>query len=380
MDYGSTFDLKSCAARLGVSRIADLTGLDRVGYPVAAAIRPMSRNLSVHFGKGPSADVARLTAVMEAAELFYSERPPDVLVERSYTALPSGSACDPTTLAPELDDDTIRATSLSWTEGRDLVTGASRLVPWQTTDMDFTATARQTKRLVGFGATGLAAGFHADHAIRHGLLEVVERDCHDRWNELDDEAQLQSQINPETCKDVATTSLLKMIAQAELAVLLWEMTNDTEIPCYLAEVCDFASDAPTPYAQGAAAHPDAHVAIRKAVAEALQVRLTYIAGGRDDLDWSDYGTRYDVIMDNRRWLLAEHPPQWPFPEPKTSAPPTTIALAQRLGPGRPVTVIRLSPPQEPVVVVKVVVPHMADTPDADAFAEYAAGEKKGIFR
>jgi YcaO-like protein with predicted kinase domain len=378
MDDSLPFDLKSFARQIGVTRIADLTGLDRIGYPVAAAIRPLSRNLSVHFGKGPTANVARLSAVMEAAELFYSQHQPAALHHGRYCDYPEGTACDPATLAPELDDSIVRTSSMCWANGYDLQTGARRLVPWQTTCMDFTTAARKVKRQLGFGATGLAAGFSEEQAVLHGLLEVIERNAHDAWNDLDDDDRLQTRLDINTCRDPATAAMLDMITRAQLTVFLWDMTDHTGIPCYLAELCDFADDAATAYSQGAAAHLDANTAIRKALGEAIQVRLTYIAGGRDDLDWSDYGKRYSPILESRRSLLAEHRSLHRWPSLAQSIPFTTASLrtlVNKLGPTRPVTVMRLSRADEPVVVVKIIVPHMADTPDADSFAEAIERER-----
>ncbi len=59
---------------LGVTRIARVTGLDRTGVEVAAAIRPMGHVLQVCNGKGETFDEAAMGALMEAAELSFSER------------------------------------------------------------------------------------------------------------------------------------------------------------------------------------------------------------------------------------------------------------------------------------------------------------------
>jgi ribosomal protein S12 methylthiotransferase accessory factor len=53
---------------IGVTRIADVTGLDYVGIPVWAAIRPLAddSSISVQNGKGPTRLHARAGAMMEA--------------------------------------------------------------------------------------------------------------------------------------------------------------------------------------------------------------------------------------------------------------------------------------------------------------------------
>ena len=57
-----------------VTRVADVTRLDRIGLPCWQAIRPMGRSLSVHQGKGVTDDDARLGAVLEALEAHCGEQ------------------------------------------------------------------------------------------------------------------------------------------------------------------------------------------------------------------------------------------------------------------------------------------------------------------
>ena len=52
----------------GVTRIGEVTHLDRIGLPVFQAVRPMSRSLAVHQGKGRCEADARISAAMEAIE------------------------------------------------------------------------------------------------------------------------------------------------------------------------------------------------------------------------------------------------------------------------------------------------------------------------
>src|SRR5690606_30183412 len=58
------------ARRAGITRIAELTGLDTLGIPVFAAIRPMGKSLSTQQGKGLTAEAARISALMESLETF----------------------------------------------------------------------------------------------------------------------------------------------------------------------------------------------------------------------------------------------------------------------------------------------------------------------
>src|ERR1043165_6629990 len=61
------------AKRAGITRIADITGLDTLGIPVFTAIRPMGTSLSTQQGKGVTVDAGRLSALMESLETYSAE-------------------------------------------------------------------------------------------------------------------------------------------------------------------------------------------------------------------------------------------------------------------------------------------------------------------
>src|SRR5205823_13980931 len=65
------------AARMGITRLGNITGLDRIGIPVAVAVRPNSRSVSVSQGKGLGLSQAMASALMEACEGFHAEQQDD---------------------------------------------------------------------------------------------------------------------------------------------------------------------------------------------------------------------------------------------------------------------------------------------------------------
>src|SRR3954468_7862537 len=60
-------------SRMGITRLGNITGLDHIGIPVAVAVRPNSRSVSVSQGKGPDLPQAMASALMEACEGFHAE-------------------------------------------------------------------------------------------------------------------------------------------------------------------------------------------------------------------------------------------------------------------------------------------------------------------
>ena len=86
---------------MGITRLADLTGLDRIGVPVFAAVRPNSRSVATSQGKGLSRDAARVGALMEAVESWHAERPPGPVryaSARDLAGLPLVDTAEPSSL------------------------------------------------------------------------------------------------------------------------------------------------------------------------------------------------------------------------------------------------------------------------------------------
>src|SRR5690348_14046408 len=61
------------AAHMGITRVANVTGLDHVGIPVVAVARPNSRSVAVSQGKGLTLAAAKASGLMEAVELWHAE-------------------------------------------------------------------------------------------------------------------------------------------------------------------------------------------------------------------------------------------------------------------------------------------------------------------
>lgn len=66
-------NLQKESHRIGLTRVADITGFDRIGVPVTATIRPNSLTLSASSGKGLTKNAAIVSGFMEAMELFHAE-------------------------------------------------------------------------------------------------------------------------------------------------------------------------------------------------------------------------------------------------------------------------------------------------------------------
>src|SRR5436309_4237662 len=76
--------IKPHFAKAGLTRVADITGLDRVGIPVTLAYRPDSPTMASSTGKGLTLEAALVSGAMEAMELYHAEHVEISVVRCSY--------------------------------------------------------------------------------------------------------------------------------------------------------------------------------------------------------------------------------------------------------------------------------------------------------
>jgi hypothetical protein len=79
--------LKPLLPEIGITRLANVTGLDTIGIPVVMSVRPCSRSLSVSQGKGLDLDSAKVSAAMESIEGYHAKRVTGPLRLASYDGL-----------------------------------------------------------------------------------------------------------------------------------------------------------------------------------------------------------------------------------------------------------------------------------------------------
>jgi len=58
---------------MGITRVANVTGLDAIGVPVVIVVRPNARSLSVSQGKVLTLAAAKASGIMESIELYHAE-------------------------------------------------------------------------------------------------------------------------------------------------------------------------------------------------------------------------------------------------------------------------------------------------------------------
>jgi len=259
----------------GITRVADVTGLDRLGIDVFQAVRPLARTVSVSQGKGLDSMSARVSAVMEAIELSHAEQFVPVATTngtaRDVAPLQAIGGFDlaPWSLVhPDLP--------VAWCTATGLITQQPQLVPVDLVRLDHAFPRQWAPPLFHATSNGLASGNSVTEATVPALAELCERDSLARVRGT----------APVTWRWLDSGS----VAEPDVQCLLERFEHDgTHVDVliagddpYCVEVRIASSLHPVTYS-GAGCHLDPIVALLRALTEAAQSRLTGIAGARDDL-------------------------------------------------------------------------------------------------
>ncbi|MET7458434.1 YcaO-like family protein [Streptomyces sp. NPDC005574] len=338
---------------MGITRVADVTGLDIIGIPVWQAIRPNGRTLSLSQGKGISHELARVSGAMEAIETWHAEE---------GRMLPTvGASVDEMTPAltyslfdlPRPQRSILSgSTQLRWIAGREIGSEEPQWIPQICAVLDSTDPGFWSPPVLNCDSNGLASGNTVEEALLHALYEAVERDAVARRPA--DRSGLE--LDPATVWG-CSAEVLDRFAAADVEVRVYDITHLSELPCYEVEI--WSADLPVRFG-GFGCHRDPDVALSRALTEAAQSRLTCIAGSRDDL-------RSDVYeeLSSRPHLRSPFTPL----EPARAFPPEGQAAvssweddlhvaitAVRNLTGGAVLWVDLTRPEFDIPVVKVVIP------------------------
>jgi ribosomal protein S12 methylthiotransferase accessory factor YcaO len=367
--------------RIGVTRVAEVTGLDRVGIPNFTTVRPREADegISYYNGKGLTREAAHAGALMEAVERYSGE---------SWAG--PVHRCDRAGMerrGPTVDPDEVlipRAAAyhpgleLEWVEGFDLLAERPTYLPLNAVVCPYTP-APGLAMLYYAGSNGLASGNTCEEALCHALCEVVERDAMAIADAALDLGRSVRRVlsrlgvTPAPVREPAVPTefplidleslppralaLVARMHRAGLLVYLRDTTSTDGIPTFDCAIVERQLDRRHVVHGGSGAHPDARVAVARALTEAAQSRVAHIQGGREDL--AHIVCRPEPFDPDE---LYGHGPTKPF-SCVTSYEHATIEedirfLLDRLAADRfaQVVVVDLTRPEVGVPVVRVVVP------------------------
>lgn len=359
---------------MGISRIANITGLDCIGVPVVAVYRPNSRSLSVAQGKGLSLIAAKVSGAMEAIESYHAENISRPLFFSSVDRLQAQHhICDLARLPQSRTSRFSRDRKLHWTMGVDLTRSEQVLVPLDLVHTDYTLPLLPGSGAFAMNSNGLASGNQLTEAISHGICEVVERDACALFAFAKGTEQRSRRLNLATIDDPDCMEVLHRYDQAGVAAAIWDLSSDIGIATFQVEIAERQPEQGRTIApsRGSGTHPCRAIALCRALTEAAQGRLTMIAGSRDDLprhsyvraaDPEDYAATRKLILDEVGARAFHEVPSFDSEDLEEDL----NWLRSRLSEARfdSIIVVDLTLPEFNIPVVRVIIPGLEGIHDA----------------
>ncbi|MDO8943742.1 MAG: YcaO-like family protein, partial [Desulfobacterales bacterium] len=299
--------LRPLLPRMGITRLANVTGLDHIGIPVVMACRPNSRSLAVSQGKGMDLDSAKVSAAMESVESYHAERVALPLQFATYRELRARhSVIDVELLRRPIDSHFHSDYPILWVEGEDLIGHRKILAPYQLVHSAYTKEWAFDLNCFAADSTGLASGNHLLEAASHAICEAVERDASAHWDQIPEPEREARRVDLNTVDDPLCRQALDLFTRAGVAVSVDDITNSVGIAAYDCQIADREANPlrTISAARGSGCHPVRGIALLRALTEAAQSRLTIIAGSRDDMPWDAYRRWLDpeVLAEQRQWI------------------------------------------------------------------------------
>lgn len=274
----------------GITRIADITDLDRIGLPVYTAIRPTAQEggVSVYGGKGISKDHARASAMMEGFERYSAERQDgdEGIIKTVDEISTFENYINPKSLnlSKEFEKKDINNINLEWSEVHDLVSDEDYFIPTNAIFHPYIPDSN-VESLFKSNTNGLASGNVLEEAILHGIFEVIERDA---WSIFELTHKNYSQINLDSIESEIVNETIEKFTSNGINIKLMDFTADIDVPTIAASADDTVTRDAGLLTLGIGTHLDPEVAILRALTEVAQSRATQINGAREDTVRADF--------------------------------------------------------------------------------------------
>ena len=272
----------------GITRIADITDLDRIGLPVYTAIRPTAEygGVSIYGGKGISKDHAKASAIMEGFERYSAERQDsdEVIVKKESELTEDYINPRLLNLPKELEKKDISNFNIEWSKATDLITDKEYLIPSNAVYHPYTHDDN-INSLFKSNTNGLASGNVLEEAILHGIFEVIERDA---WSIFELTHKNYAQINLDTIESKTVNENIEKFTSKGINIKLMDFTADIKVPTIAASADDTVTRDAGLLTLGIGTHLDPEIAILRALTEVAQSRATQINGAREDTVRADF--------------------------------------------------------------------------------------------
>ncbi len=279
----------------GITRITEITHLDRVKIPVFSSIRPTAQSggVSVYAGKGATVEQARASAMMEGFERYSAEKQ-DIDQEKisisAYNEIKNDSVLNPRDLLlpKSFENQNIEMQKLEWIEAEEIISESPILVPANAVFHPYIPN-REIKpcamAMFKGNTNGLASGNVIEEAVLHGIFEVVERDA---WSIFELTKRNKKQIDIDTIENETVSELVEKFTSQGIKIKLMDITADLKIPTIVASADDTVLKDAALLTLGVGTHLNPEIAAIRALSEVAQSRATQIHGTREDTVRADF--------------------------------------------------------------------------------------------
>ena len=340
------------AKSIGITRIADTTHMDRLRIPNYSSVLPGTEDIiCVYNGKGLTKEHALASVIMESIERYCSlpsSRNHRFIVGTYEELSKKYSVLHPDEVVEAFRFKYRSEMVLDFIQGTELFSNTPILVPaalalyrygYSTASLSTgTSPATNDKSINPFLKThtiGLASGNVLEEAVCHALCEVIEHDAVSiaelvgsaipytilrkmvdslrangyRIMEIPanvyvDDNSLFPDVDISGLDFSPINYLISRFEKSGVPLLLKDVTSDIGIPTFIATSFEWITHDYAFSAYGQGTHPDARVALIRAITEVAQTRTTNSQGSRDDLKKVKYEeNNYD--QNKRNWKFVE---------------------------------------------------------------------------
>ncbi|MEI2298281.1 YcaO-like family protein [Ensifer sp. MJa1] len=316
--------------RAGITRVGDLTGLDRIGLPVVQAVRPAALSEVTSLGRGLAVEAAAVGAIMESLERYYAEAiPSDRIFSTTAEELKIPDKLFDNLLVPDRREGW-RTRTIPWVAGIDVTGRRLQSVPVELVHTRYTDPPPAHDGLFLRTTTGLACHRTALGAFLHGLFECIERDAIARafaTHGFFDRMRIST-----AGLGAGVEHLLSVASEHHVFFGLWLAPSPAGVPVVWCQTIETGPGEPILAlpTEGYAAGPSVAAAAESAMLEALSARAGAISGARDDQTRDHYRRSTDVIVAKARQLILMDTSEMPHAATEVSAVSDLGALIDRV--------------------------------------------------
>jgi thioglycine synthase len=320
--------------QIGVTRLADITHMDKLTIPNYSAVLPGTEDyIWVYSGKGQTKAHAKASALMECIERYCS-LPGSTkrnLIQGSYDDLSQRySVLHPEEVVEPFNFQYRNYMPMDFLSAFELFSGESILIPASLALFRYSPKPPALNPFAFYHTNGLASGNVLEEAVCHSLCEVIERDAvslaelrasaipfnfiRTITNSLKEKQYSISPVpddqfmdDPSIFPDVVihdvdfdpVKMLVRKFEKAKIPLIVKDISSDIGVPTFNASSIEWLTHDYGYLVEGHGTHPDARIALLRAITEVSQSRAANIQGARDDLRKIKYGN--DNSDDKRAW-------------------------------------------------------------------------------